>query len=308
MPRTLNSQSPGKIAPLMGTRSPTLKPKRSAVALPTMAPCLSARKACHWSSGTRNSGVDAAGRSRGRWRTGRRSSSRPGTRRRTSWRRSTSFTPGHAQDAVAVGDGQRLDERDLVDDQQAVGARRLHALVEGGADGDEQAEQEERHREGAHGEDRADLAAQEVREEQGEELHRAQLARTPLSRCRVAWARSAALGSWVTIRIVLPQVAGQLLQELQDLVRALAVEVAGGLVAEQEGGVGHDGAGDGHPLLLPAGQLARLVLRRGRPGPRCRARSARAACAPLARAAPAAAAAPRCGRRRAPGSGCTSGR
>ena len=55
-PRTLNSQSPGKIAPLMGMRSPTFQPKRSAVASPTMAPCLSARKACHWSSGTRNSG------------------------------------------------------------------------------------------------------------------------------------------------------------------------------------------------------------------------------------------------------------
>ena len=82
-----------------------------------------------------------------------------------------------------------------------------------------------------------------------------------MSRCSVAWARSAALGSWVTMRIVFSQVAGQLLQQGQDLVRAVAVEVAGGLVAEQERRVGHDGAGDGHALLLAAGELARLVLR-----------------------------------------------
>ena len=44
--------------------------------------------------------------------------------------------------------------------------------VEGGADGDEQAEEEQRHRERAHGEDGADLAPQQVREEQGQELHR----------------------------------------------------------------------------------------------------------------------------------------
>src|SRR5688500_415233 len=57
----------------------------------------------------------------------------------------------------------------------------------------------------------------------------------------------------------LAQVAGQLLQQVEDLVRAVAVEVAGGLVAEQERGIGHDGAGDGHALLLTAGQLSGLV-------------------------------------------------
>ena len=44
-------------------------------------------------------------------------------------------------------------------------------------------------------------------------------------------------------------------EELQDLAGALAVEVAGRLVAEQEGGVGHDGAGDGHALELAAREL-----------------------------------------------------
>src|SRR5690606_13059129 len=41
------------------------------------------------------------------------------------------------------------------------------------------------------------------------------------------------------------------LQQPQDLFGRLAVEVAGGLVADQQGRVGHDRAGDGHALLLP---------------------------------------------------------
>ena len=49
-------------------------------------------------------------------------------------------------------------------------------------------------------------------------------------------------------------------EQLEDLVRALAVEVAGGLVAEQERGIGHDRARDAHPLLLAAGELPRVVL------------------------------------------------
>jgi hypothetical protein len=39
-------------------------------------------------------------------------------------------------------------------------------------------------------------------------------------------------------------------QEVEDLARALAVEVARRLVAEQERGIGHDGPGDGHALVL----------------------------------------------------------
>src|SRR3546814_5700247 len=41
----------------------------------------------------------------------------------------------------------------------------------------------------------------------------------------------------------------------------LAVEVAGGLVADQQRRIGHDRAGDRHALLLAAGQLVGLVLR-----------------------------------------------
>jgi hypothetical protein len=57
------------------------------------------------------------------------------------------------------------------------------------------------------------------------------------------------------------QLARQLLEQVQDLVRAAAVEVSRRLVAEQERRVGHDGAGDGDALLLPARQLPRLVRR-----------------------------------------------
>ena len=50
--------------------------------------------------------------------------------------------------------------------------------------------------------------------------------------------------------------AHQFLDERHDFIGALAVEVAGGLVAEEKSGIGDDGAGDGHTLLLPAGKLA----------------------------------------------------
>src|SRR5882762_7245596 len=52
----------------------------------------------------------------------------------------------------------------------------------------------------------------------------------------------------------------QAMDQLHDFVGAFAVEVAGGLVAEQEGGIGDDGAGDGHALFLSAGELARVVI------------------------------------------------
>src|SRR5215472_16993210 len=55
-------------------------------------------------------------------------------------------------------------------------------------------------------------------------------------------------------------VAVEHLQQSQDLVGRLAVEVAGRLVAHQQLRVRHQRAGDGDPLLLAAGQLARLVL------------------------------------------------
>ena len=52
----------------------------------------------------------------------------------------------------------------------------------------------------------------------------------------------------------------QRLQQVEDLVARLAVEVAGGLVAQQERRIGDDRARDADALFLAARQLARLVL------------------------------------------------
>jgi hypothetical protein len=48
-------------------------------------------------------------------------------------------------------------------------------------------------------------------------------------------------------------------QQVEDLAAGAGVQRAGRLVGEQHSGPGDQGTGDGHPLLLPAGQLARPV-------------------------------------------------
>ena len=55
--------------------------------------------------------------------------------------------------------------------------------------------------------------------------------------------------------------AVQRLEQVQDLVAGLAVEVTGGLVAEQQGRIGDNRARDAYALLLPAGKLAREMSR-----------------------------------------------
>ena len=52
----------------------------------------------------------------------------------------------------------------------------------------------------------------------------------------------------------------QLGEQVHHLLAILGVEVAGGLVGEDELGVGDYGAGDGHALLLSARELLREVL------------------------------------------------
>ncbi len=49
-------------------------------------------------------------------------------------------------------------------------------------------------------------------------------------------------------------------QQGEDFPRALAVEVAGRLVGDDDRGVGDEGARDGHALLLAAGELVGVVL------------------------------------------------
>ena len=72
-------------------------------------------------------------------------------------------------------------------------------------------------------------------------------------------ARSAAAGSCVTIKMVFLNSCVELLEERQDVVRALAIEIAGGLVGDDDLRVVHDGARDRDALLLPAGELPRVV-------------------------------------------------
>ena len=52
----------------------------------------------------------------------------------------------------------------------------------------------------------------------------------------------------------------QVAQNLQHGFRILGVQVAGGLVGQQDGRVVHDGAGDGDALLLAAGERVGLVV------------------------------------------------
>ena len=52
----------------------------------------------------------------------------------------------------------------------------------------------------------------------------------------------------------------QLLEDAHDLFGRARVEVAGRLVGEEDGRIGDQRAGDGHALLLAAGELRRLVV------------------------------------------------
>src|SRR5690349_15568565 len=54
--------------------------------------------------------------------------------------------------------------------------------------------------------------------------------------------------------------AVELLQQAQDFIGRGAVQIAGRFVAEQDGRIGDNGAGNAHALLLAAGHFARLVL------------------------------------------------
>jgi hypothetical protein len=57
----------------------------------------------------------------------------------------------------------------------------------------------------------------------------------------------------------LPELADRLAQEVQDVGRGVRVEVAGGLVGEDQIGLVDQRPGARHPLLLAAGELGRAV-------------------------------------------------
>ena len=82
--------------------------------------------------------------------------------------------------------------------------------------------------------------------------------------------------SWVAMTMVVP-VAVDPVEQPHDVEADRGVEVAGGLVAEQDRRLVDERAGDRHALLLTAGQLVRqplLLAVRGRPSRASRARSA----------------------------------
>ena len=65
--------------------------------------------------------------------------------------------------------------------------------------------------------------------------------------------------SWVTTIMVMP-VLGQVAHDVEHVAHQLGVEGRGGLVEEHELGVHGQGPGDGHPLLLAAGELVGVVV------------------------------------------------
>ena len=64
----------------------------------------------------------------------------------------------------------------------------------------------------------------------------------------------------MTIKTVLLIFLHQANDQIHDFIGAFAVEVAGRFVAEKEGWVGDDGAGNGDTLFLSAGELAGIVV------------------------------------------------
>jgi hypothetical protein len=58
----------------------------------------------------------------------------------------------------------------------------------------------------------------------------------------------------------LVELAAGLAEHLEDGVGVFGVEVAGGLVGEDDGGSVDEGASDGYALLLPSGELAGAVV------------------------------------------------
>ena len=58
-----------------------------------------------------------------------------------------------------------------------------------------------------------------------------------------------------------PPLPVELAEEGHDLLARLGVQVPGGLIRHQDGRIGDQGPRGGHPLLLPARQFRRLVMR-----------------------------------------------
>ena len=177
---------------------------------------------------------------------------------------------GHGREPLGVRHRQREDEAAGVGGHQPARAPELGGGAERGDDGAERGEQEQRERHARHGEKRAPLVAAEIGEDERQESHEAASRRdrrawpcstnVPFSRWSCRLARAAACGSWVTTMIVLPNSSLSRPSSASTSCELLRVELAGGLVEQDQRRVGHDRARDGHPLLLAARELARVVV------------------------------------------------
>ena len=139
----------------------------------------------------------------------------------------------------ALGDGHHRDHRGDADEDAEHGEERAQLVRPQRGDGD------------AHG----------FREGHGRltAYFRSSLSILPSRMWIMRWACSAMSRSWVTRMIVLP-VAVQLLEQPHDLLAGGAVEVAGGLVGQQDRRAHHQRARDGHALALAARELVGLVV------------------------------------------------
>ena len=85
--------------------------------------------------------------------------------------------------------------------------------------------------------------------------------KVPFSRCNTRFARRAAFGSWVTMMIVVPMVGVQRSSRSRISWALFASRFPGRLVGQQQDrGVGGQRPGDRDALLLPAGELAWIVI------------------------------------------------
>ena len=171
---------------------------------------------------------------------------------------------GHLLDAEAAAPELQHLVRHVAVEPLGDGHHRDH-----GGDPDEDAE---------HGEERAQLVRPEARRnaramasEKGMGLGLNLFARRssilPSRMWMVRWACSAMSRSWVTRMMVLPSLCS--FSKSRMISSPVAVSrLPGGLVGEEDRGLHHQGAGDGHALALAARELVGLVVdarRRGRP-------------------------------------------
>ena len=142
-------------------------------------------------------------------------------------------------------------------------AERFHAGNGGGAQ--QQAEEEDaKARKPPRSSRRANCQAEALFTRDHHTLDISSATMRPLSSRTTRWQRRARLSSCVTRNSVAPRSAFSANKQIGDGLAVGAVEIAGGFVGEQDLRPGRHGARQRHALLLAAGQLARIMIGRGR--------------------------------------------